>query len=344
MAETVERVVDCAVIGGGPAGLSAANQVARLGRSCVLVDDDRGRSLWSQTTRNYLGFPDGIKAADLRLLGQRQAANHGVVLRSGHVVGLRRSGGRSAFNVLVEPPDEVPEDGAAPGLEVNQARERRVGRRIGERATTRPARLRARTVVLATGVADRFPAFEGRDACVGISLFWCIVCDGYEARGRRVAVVGDDADARSTAFFLARLAERVTLVTNHDGTRLGHADQTALESRGVAVIRGRVERYEHDSGRIRSVSVARIGAPLSIDMAFVSSPRLPRSALARRLGAELDPRRYLVVDDGMRTSIAGLYAAGDVIAGHPHQIGEAVATGAVAATAVSYDLMDPDAR
>ncbi len=189
--------VDCVVVGGGPAGLSAANQVARLGRSCVLVDDDRGRSLWSQTTRNYLGFPDGIKAADLRLLGQRQATNNGVVLRSGHVAGLRRSRGGTGFELLVEPPDEPAEDRSPkPGLEANQARERRAGRRVGERPTPLPAIVRARTVVLATGVADRFPAFEGRDACVGISLFWCIVCDGYEARDRRVAVVGDDPDAR----------------------------------------------------------------------------------------------------------------------------------------------------
>ena len=66
-------IVDCVVIGGGPAGLSTAIQVARLGRTCLIVDDDRGRSLWSQTTRNDLGFPDGVRATDLRLLGQAQA-------------------------------------------------------------------------------------------------------------------------------------------------------------------------------------------------------------------------------------------------------------------------------
>src|SRR6185437_10821704 len=82
---------DCVVIGGGPAGLSAAVQLARLNRPCTLVDDDAGRSLWSQVTRNHIGFPDGVSAANLRLLGQEQAANHGVQLRNGSVVGLRRS-------------------------------------------------------------------------------------------------------------------------------------------------------------------------------------------------------------------------------------------------------------
>ena len=88
-------VVDCLVIGGGPAGLSAAIQLGRLRRSCLVVDDDAGRSLWSQVTRNHLGFPDGVTAADLRLLGQRQAVNHEAELRRGEVIGLQRGRGRS---------------------------------------------------------------------------------------------------------------------------------------------------------------------------------------------------------------------------------------------------------
>ena len=128
------------------------------------------------------------------------------MLRAGHVAGLRRRRGGPGFDVVVEPPEEVAAVAQAePGLDENRARERRAGSRLGERPTRRSAIVRARTVILATGVADRFPPFAGRDECVGISLFWCTVCDGYEARGRRVAVVGDDEDAVSTAFFLARL-------------------------------------------------------------------------------------------------------------------------------------------
>src|SRR5450432_614875 len=86
--------VDCVVVGGGPAGLAAAIQLGRLRRSCVVVDDDAGRSQWSQVTRNHLGFPDGVTTANLRLLGQRQAVTYGVSLRHGAVTGLRRAGGR----------------------------------------------------------------------------------------------------------------------------------------------------------------------------------------------------------------------------------------------------------
>lgn len=336
-------MVECVVIGGGPAGLSAAVQVARLGRTCVLVDDDRGRSLWSQTTRNYLGFPDGIRAADLRLLGQRQAANHGVSLRAGHVAGLQRRPAGFAIAIEPEAPGPATAD-AKPGLEINQAREHRVARRLGERDTHRSTVVGARTVILATGVADRFPAFAGRDECVGISLFWCIVCDGYEARGRRVAVVGDDEDAVSTAFFLARLSDAVTLVTDRDRSRLARSRRESLERHGVTVIRRRVAGYDHAGGQIRELRLTGGIPPLAVDMVFVSSPRAPRTGLARRLRARRDRLGYLVVDDGMRTSVAGLYAAGDILAAHPHQVGESAATGAIAATAVNWDLMEPGAR
>src|SRR5918995_1507007 len=87
--------LDCLVVGGGPAGLAAAVQLGRLHRSCVVVDDDAGRSLWSQVTRNHLGFPDGVTAADLRLLGQRQAVAYEAELRRGEVTGLRHARDRT---------------------------------------------------------------------------------------------------------------------------------------------------------------------------------------------------------------------------------------------------------
>ncbi len=116
------EIVDCVVVGGGPAGLATAVQLGRLRRSCVVVDDNAGRSLWSQVTRNHLGFPDGVTAADLRLLGQRQAVAYGASLRDGEVTGLRRAAGRAAGFVVTiaatddaEPDDETPGHGGEPG-------------------------------------------------------------------------------------------------------------------------------------------------------------------------------------------------------------------------------------
>lgn len=341
--------VDCLVVGGGPAGLAAAVQLGRLRRSSIVVDDDAGRSLWSQVTRNHLGFPDGISAADLRLLGQRQAVAYGAELRHGEVAGLRRARDRAGgFVATIVAADEPEPDDPTPGMEANRARERRHGARLGERETRRRTRIRARTVLLATGVIDAFPSFAGRDECVGISLFWCIVCDGYESIGRHVAVVGDDEEAIATAFGLTHFTDRVTLVTGRRRTRAAAGRLRALESRGVAVIRGPVEAYRHESGRIQAIAVGagsrRDPQTVDCEMVFVSSPKRPRTELARRLGANADETGYLVTDDAGRTTATGLYAAGDATAGHSHQVTTAAHLGATAATAVNYDLYDPTER
>jgi thioredoxin reductase (NADPH) len=345
-------IIDCVVVGGGPAGLAAAIQLGRLRRSCVVVDDNAGRSLWSQVTRNHLGFPDGVTAADLRLLGQRQAVAYGATLRDGEVTGLRRAAGRAAgFVVTIAATDEAEPDDETPGMAENRARERRHGARLGERRTRQRVRLHARTVLLATGVVDAFPTFAGRDECVGISLFWCIVCDGYESIGRHVAVVGDDAEAIGTAFGLRHFTDRVTLVTGRR-TSLAAAERLeALRERGVTVIEGTVTAYRHDSGRIRSLKVGRTGhgrghGPTSVDceMVFVSTPKRPRTELAHRLGARADEAGYVVTDDAGRTTVMGLYAAGDATAGHSHQVTAAAHLGATTATAINYDLYDPVER
>lgn len=349
---------DCVVVGGGPAGLSAAVQLGRLRRSVLIVDDDAGRSLWSQVTRNHLGFPDGVSAADLRLLGQRQAVRYDAELRSGRVTGLRRA--RTAdggFVVTVSArsvADTAAEDEELPGTAHNREREHRAGRQLGERLTKRPTEIRARTVLLGTGVVDEFPAFVGRDLCVGISLFWCIVCDGYEAIGKRVAVVGDDEDAVSTALGLRRFTDEVVLVTGRR-PRTPAARLAQVEGRGIVVHRDPVAEYRHQNGQIECLVLgprdARVRTDTSrrddrgnvrvdCDMVFVSAPRQPRVRLATRLGATVDALGYLVVDGAGRTSVRGVYAAGDVTAGHAHQVIAAADGGAIAATAVNWDLYD----
>ena len=120
------------VVGGGPAGLAAAIQLGRLRRSTVVVDDNAGRSLWSQVTRNHLGFPNGVTASDLRLLGQRQAVAYGATLRDGEVTVLRRAAGRAArFVVTIAASGEPEVDDATPGIEENRVREQHHGARLG---------------------------------------------------------------------------------------------------------------------------------------------------------------------------------------------------------------------
>jgi thioredoxin reductase (NADPH) len=351
-ATTQVESVDCVVVGGGPAGLAAAIQLGRLRRSCVVVDDDAGRSQWSQVTRNHLGFPDGVTSADLRLFGQRQAVNYGARLRNGDVTGVRRTSRRDdAFLVTIATAAEPEPDDATPGLAILRVREQRLGMRLGERQTRRRIQIRARTVLLATGVVEAFPSFQGRDECVGVSLFWCIICDGFEAIGRHVVVVGDDEEAIETAFGLEHFTELVTLVTGRRRTRATSTSLSSLKQRGVTIVVGPVNEYRHDNGQIRSLVIGQSGrrqsdadAVVECDMVFVSTPKRPRTDLASRRGAKADEAGYLVTDDAGRTTQRGLYAAGDATAGHSHQVTTAAHLGATAATAVNYDLYDQSGR
>jgi thioredoxin reductase (NADPH) len=312
----------------------------------VVVDDDAGRSLWSQVTRNYLGFPGGIAAADLRLLGQRQAAEVGATFRAGRVVDACPASD-GMFRLVLRAPEPIPDEPAPnlePGSPSNRRRERRHGRAVGERPVRDRSTIDTRTVIVATGVRDDWPVFPGRELCVGRSLFWCIVCDGLEARGRRVAVVGGDEDAIQTALGLRVFTDDVALVTGdgpQDGARLAEA-----AADGLRVVHALVREWRHADGAIEClvIDAADGMSEVTVDMVFVAVRKRPRSALARRLGAELDERRYVRVDTDQRTRVRGVFAAGDVSTLHAHQVSAAAHEGATAGTAANWVLYPPVVR
>src|SRR5687767_15908875 len=134
---------DAIVIGGGPAGMSAALYLARYNRSVVLFDTARGRSSFNQVNHNYLGFPDGVPIQRLRELGREQLSRY------------------SHVQVVDEAVERL--EGDADGGFVAHATG---GTHSG------------RTLLLSTGVEDHYPRFDGWEPCVGVSLFWCITCDG----------------------------------------------------------------------------------------------------------------------------------------------------------------------
>jgi thioredoxin reductase (NADPH) len=313
----------------------------------VVVDDDAGRSLWSQVTRNYLGFPGGIPAADLRLLGQRQAAEVGATFRSGRAIDACREAD-GTFTLLLRAPAAIPDEPdpeLEPGAPANRRRERRHGRAVGERPVREGTTLTTRTLIVATGVRDEWPVFPGCELCVGRSLFWCIVCDGLEARGRRVAVVGADEHAVQTALGLQVFTDRITLVTGDGPREDGRLDDAA--SAGVEVHDATVETWRHTEGAMECLELRTDDGrvhEMAVDMVFVAARKHPRSALARRLGAALDDLGYVRVDADQCTPVRGLFAAGDVTSLHAHQVSAAVHQGATAGTAANWVLYPPVVR
>src|SRR5689334_19693488 len=167
------------IVGAGPAGLAAALFLARFDRRVVLFDTGQGRSTWHQTNHNYLGFPDGIPARKLRELGCQQLLNYPQVTTLEHKVESLSREADGTFTAHGQAGD-----------------------------------WHARAVILCMGVVDHYPHFDGWDEYVGRSMFFCITCDGYVTRDRRVVVIGNTNDAASEALQLQRFTPHLTVLTN----------------------------------------------------------------------------------------------------------------------------------
>ena len=338
---TALRVCDCAVIGGGPAGLSAAVNLARMRRSVLVIDDRDGRSLWSQINRNYLGFPDGIPAAEIRLQGRRQAAKYGAGFLLGRVTAAAHVDG--LFRLVVEGDVKAGAAIDAAGTDVNVARDEELGRSLGEVQAGTPEVVLARSVILATGVRDPFPRFPGRDECVGRSLFWCIACDGYETIGCSVGVVGHNEEAIEMALAMLEFTDRITIAAGRaGGFSVPDSRLADLAANGISAHPWPVVGYPNEDGQIQALV---LGDPrqtsLPVEMVFTVHTPTARNEMARQLGVNLNLVGQIVVDTEQHTNVPGVYAAGDATSVHDHQVSAAVHEGNQAACAANYFLYRP---
>jgi thioredoxin reductase (NADPH) len=198
-------------------------------------------------------------------------------------------------------------------------------------------------VVLATGVVDHYPRFEGWQSYVGTSLFWCITCDGYENRDRDVVVVGDDDAAAAEALQLRSLTSRVRVLTNRPGDRISDTFRTRLADAGVPVVHDEIASTEGADGRLRELYL-RSGERMALEAMFSLQGATPETDVARALGVALDDSGYVLVDTEQKTSVPGVYAAGDLTSLHSHQVAAAVHEGAQAACAANYFLQPPELK
>lgn len=297
-------IYDSLVIGGGPAGLTAALQLARYNRRPVLFDSGMGRSTYHQINHNYLGFPGGIPARDLREIGRRQVREYSVVCVDHAVVGVQREG--ALFCVQVE----------------------------GGQAYW------GQTIIFATGVRDHFPHFPNWEDYVGRSFFWCITCDGYSTRGKRIVVVGNDADAATTALQFLQFTSQITFLTNNAFCGINDKACAALEAHGIPLITGEIERVDGHDGIVGQI-VLKDGQCLNLDYLFNLQGATPNSELAQSIGVAVSHKGYILANEDQYTNIPGALAAGDVTRMLAHQIATAVHEGLTAASGANYYLYEP---
>lgn len=294
----VQRL-DCVVVGGGPAGLTAAIYLARFRRDVLVVESGESRAAWIPRSHNHPGFPEGVRGPVLLDRMRRQAERYGARIVNGRVETLSAHG------------DEFRLEGEA-------------------------GPLAARRVILATGVQDNAPPIPGLEDGVARGLVRiCPICDGYEVIGQRVGVIGLDDHCAREAVFLRTYSDHVAFIHVGSGP-LPSATARALGEAGVEIIESALRRVRIRGRRITAFDFE-AGEPRTFDVVYSALGVTPRTRLAVQAGAKLDAGGRLVVDDHQETSVPGLYAAGDVVRGL-NQISTAQGEGAIAATDVHNRL------
>lgn len=304
-------LLDCLIIGGGPAGLAAATYLARFRRRILLVDGGVSRASLIPVSHNCPGFPDGIRGTELLERMRDQARRYGTPMRAATVTRLWQ-----------EPVGFVAELDEHDGQKEKH-------------------QVSARTVLMTTGLVDIHPPVPNLEDAIQRGLVrYCPICDGFEAIGRKLAVLGSGQGGIKEAMFVRTYSEDVTMLALAPGIDLTDADLERLADAGVKAIE------EPVSGMIVQGAGIAVCLPNGqehrFDMLYSALGATPRSGLARALGAKADEKGMLVADQHLRTSVPGLWAAGDIVSSLD-QISVAFGQAATAATDIHNDLRKRDA-
>jgi thioredoxin reductase (NADPH) len=293
---------DCLVIGGGPAGLTAATYLGRFRRHFTVVDKGWSRAEWITRSRNVPGFPAGIGGPVLLDLMRSQARYYGDVIQHGTIDALSLS----------------PEGLFTAGLAGSS--------------------LTARTVLLASGVVENKPPLHHlADAIKRGLIRTCPICDGYEAIDKCIAVLGDGEHAAAEALFLRTYSSRISLLLSASETA-GLSDRTraALQTAGIAVSHVVIGSVGVDLNGVTVLS-AEDYQHHRFDVVYSAFGTTPQVALAASIGARIDGAGRLFVNEHQESTVVGLYAAGDLVRGL-NQISVAAGEAAIAATGIHNSL------
>jgi thioredoxin reductase len=304
----MDNVWDCVIVGGGAAGLSAGLVLGRARRKTLIVDAGQQSNLAAHGIGGLLGS-DGRPPAELYAAGRVElSAYPSVEVRDGEVVTAARDG-----------------DGFTLALGTGE-------------------RIRARRVLLATGMQYRPPELPGLADAWGGSIFHCPFCHGWEVRDQPLAVLAAGQRGVHSALLLRGWSDDIVLLTNGPA-ELGEDDLARLAAAGIPVDERIVTEVRSTAGQLESVVFAD-GPELPRRGMLVGTTLHQRSTLAEQLGAEVaEPGPVAAdavrVDPFARTTVPGVFAAGDVSAQMP-QVAAAVAAGALAAAAIMQTLMADD--
>lgn len=301
--------VDVVVIGGGPAGLSAALNLGRARASVVVVDAGRPRNAATLRSHGFL-TRDGVPPLELRKLARAELAAYPAVTVLD----------RAAVTAL------LPTD-SANGMRYIAPLQGR-----GERI---PPAVAARSVLIATGLRETLPRIPSLRAFYGMTIFSCAACDAWELQDRALALIGETADLAARARLLARWTDRLTVFTNGADV-VDTVEEAELAASGIVVERRPIDDLEGERGTVSAVRLVD-GTRIEIDGGFIRPQWSPALDFLSGLDIDRDADGTLVVDRSGRTSVPGVYAAGDAASPGPQQLIVAAGQGARAAAVLIHD-------
>jgi thioredoxin reductase (NADPH) len=293
---------DIAIVGGGPAGLTAGLWSARYLHRAVVIDSGDPRNWETRGINGYLGL-SGVTPPKLRGAGREECRLYGAELLDGVVLHI----------------EHVNDDHFELAIEGG-------------------TRVQARRVLLAYGLRDVWPDIPGLARVYGANAHVCPDCDGYEARGKKVVVIGSGRRAVGMALNLATWTDQIIICTNGKPAEIDESEYCKkLDALNIPVITTAVERVCYEGSAIHCLKLEN-GMDLDAEKVFFTLAQYPSDDLGAQLGCERDAGGHIVVDDGMQTSVRHVYAAGDLIPG-PQLAIAAASDGAIAALHIHKSLV-----
>jgi thioredoxin reductase len=296
-------MLDVVIVGGSSAGLSAALILGRSLRDVVVIDDQKPCNRFSNASHGFL-TRDGIPPSELIQIANEQLEPYSTVAR------------KMATALHIEKHDT--------DFEIT---------------CSDATKLQARSVLLATGLHDELPKLDGMEGLWGKSVIHCPYCDGYEVSGKAISVYGTDETAMHLVMMLHNWTDNLTLCAAN-GWKLTAAQRDRLTRFGIHVVEQAITALESTGAQIEAVHFDD-GTSLRCDALFVRPKTTHRTTFAHDLGCKVDEHNVVQVDLRGRTSIEGVYAAGDLSL-TMRSVAIAVAQGAAAGYGINADLIERD--
>lgn len=301
----MNNLFDCAIIGGGPAGLNAALILGRSRRNAILFDNNNPRNAVTQESHGFI-TRDGIKPKEFREIAHRDIAKYpSVIYEKKEIISITKKG------------------------------------QLFELVTSNKELYKSKTIIISTGLKDVLPDIENISDYYGKSLFNCPYCDGWEMRDKPIVVIIEE-QTQGFHFIQTVYNWSKDLIVCTNGKSILNPEQKRLiQNKDIKIMENKIKNFEGKNGQIEKIhfesgdSVIRKGG-------FVLPQPIQASDFAKKLGCEYNSLGGISVDFYGRTNVEGVYAAGDASVFAPAQLIISAADGLKAAAGVNRDLIQKE--